>query len=177
MVRRIPGGFHHIRYGTICIGFELIYSTRKTLGISVLPDRAVVVNAPEGTALERITETVQRRAGWIVKQHRHFESLERPYSPAREYVSGEAYRFLGRQIRLKVVESSVSRITRSRTVLTVENPTPQDRATVGQQVEHWFDAQAARVFAQRLEGCYLRIAYWGLPKPKTRRSSHESALG
>lgn len=165
MARLIPGGIHHIQYGTTPIEFEVIYSARKTLAISVFPDRAVIVKAPEGAPFERIEESVQRRAGWILKQRRHFEVLDRPSSPPREYVSGEAYRFLGRQLRLRVLESSINRVTRSRNILTIETHQPTDRAVVGQQVEGWFTAQAGRIFAERLEACYARIAHWGLPMP------------
>ncbi|MDZ4765926.1 MAG: YgjP-like metallopeptidase domain-containing protein, partial [Chloroflexota bacterium] len=74
MKRLVPGGFHHIRYGTTSIEFEVVYSARKTLAISVFPDRAVMVKAPEGAPFAHIEETVQRRAGWILKQRRTFEA-------------------------------------------------------------------------------------------------------
>jgi predicted metal-dependent hydrolase len=166
MRRQIPGGIHQIQYGTTCIEYEVVYSARKTLAVSVMPDGAVVVNAPEGVPNLRIAETVERRAGWILKQQRHFKTLERPQSPRREYVSGEAYRFLGRQLRLKVIESSVARVRRSRTILTVETSEPTNHLTVGQQVENWFDAHAARIFTERLEVCFSRVAHWGCPIPK-----------
>jgi hypothetical protein len=165
MVRQTPGGIHRLRYGTTEITFEVVYSARKTLAISVFPDSAVIVKAPEGTTLDTISESVQRRAGWIMAQRRHFDRLKRPLSPGREYVSGEAYRYLGRQLRLKVVESGVARVTRSRSTLMVEVLDPQDTHTVGQMVEAWFDVQAMRIFAERLDLCYKRIAHWELPKP------------
>jgi len=165
MARLIPGGIHRIEYGTISIQFEVVYSARKTLSISVFPDLAVMVKAPEGVAFDQIAETVERRANWILKQRRHFEALERPSSPPREYVSGEAYRFLGRQLRLRVLESTIDRVTRSRNILTIETHKPTDRAVVGQQVEGWFTAQAGRIFAERLKACYARIAHWDLPMP------------
>lgn len=165
MIRLIPGGIHHVQYGTTPIEFEVVYSARKTLAISVFPDRAVMVKAPEGAPFEQIEESVHRRAGWILKQRRHFEALERPLSPPREYVSGEAYRFLSHQLRLRVIESSIVRVTRSRYILTVETYKTEDRIAIGQQVEGWFTAQAERVFAERMEACYARVVHWGLSMP------------
>ena len=157
---------HRLAYGTSTIDYEVVYSARTTLAISVYPDGSVLVKAPEGAPFGSIEETVQRRAGWILKQRRHFETLERPFTPRREYVSGEAYRFLGRQCRLKVVESPVERVIRSRDTLTVETRTPQDRTQVGEQVERWFVHQTERVFAERLEACCLRITHWLVEKPR-----------
>jgi hypothetical protein len=166
MRRQIPGGIHRLAYGKSTIDYEVVYSARRTLAISVYPDGSVLVKAPEGAFFGSIEETVQRRAGWILKQRRRFEGLERPYTPHREYVSGEAYCFLGRQCRLKVVESQVERVVRSRGMLTVETRTPQDGAHVGELVERWFAHQAERVFTQRLEACSLRITHWLVEKPR-----------
>ena len=164
--RQTPGGFHQIQYGTTTIEFEIIYSDRKTLAVTVLPDGDVVVNSPKGIEIARIAETVTKRAGWILKQRRHFETLERPQSLPRAYVSGEAYRFLGTQLRLKVVESSVARVTRSLALLRVETPFPNDPHVVGHSVENWFDAQAARVFSERLHVCFSRVEHWGMAVPR-----------
>lgn len=164
--RQIPGGFHQIQYGTTAIEFEIIYSDRKTLAVTVLPDGDVIVKSPNSIEVTRIAETVTRRASWILKQRRHFETLKRPQSPPRAYVSGEAYRFLGSQLRLKVVESSVTRVVRSRTQLRVETPFPNDPYTVGNTVESWFDEQAARVFSERLHACFSRIEHWGMAAPR-----------
>jgi len=68
-------------------------------------------------------------------------------------------------MRLRVVESSVGRVTRSRSLLTVETQMPDNRATVRQQMEAWFTAQARRMFAEHLKACYAGIAHWGLPMP------------
>jgi len=100
--------------------------------------------------------------GWRV----HFDRLARPHRLRREYVSGEAYRFLGRQCRLKVIESSIERVTRSRSLLMVETRTPQDPVHTGDLVEGWFAHQAERIFATRLDTCLLRLTHWTLDKPK-----------
>lgn len=166
MRRQIPGGIHHIQYGTSTIDYEILYSARTTLAISVFPDQSVLVKAPEGAQFQQIEASVLRRANWILKQRRHFDRLARPHRLRREYVSGEAYRFLGRQCRLKVIESSIERVTRSRSLLMVETRTPQDPVHTGDLVEGWFAHQAERIFATRLETCLLRLAHWTLDKPK-----------
>ena len=91
-----------ILYGTKRINFTLTYSSRKTLGIAVMPDSSVLVKAPFNTALEKIKNKVFSRARWIVKQQDYFGSYYTKKSP-RKYISGETHLYLGKQYRLKVI--------------------------------------------------------------------------
>ncbi|MDX1990806.1 MAG: YgjP-like metallopeptidase domain-containing protein [bacterium] len=168
MGRQIPGGVHQVQFGTSPIPFEVIYTSRQTLAISVYPDGTVVVKAPTSTPLEIMEEAVVRRGAWILKQQRQFKMLERPAVPPRTYVSGETHRFLGRQYRLKVVESTIVRVIRSRNDLRVEIPIPTDTFAVQQQLDAWFLAQAERIFAERLTHCFARVAHWDVEKPVLR---------
>ena len=51
-----------IKYGSQIIEFELRYSDRKTLGITVNPDLSVLVKAPIGASKEKIFEKVEVEA-------------------------------------------------------------------------------------------------------------------
>ena len=92
-----------IAWGTIEIPYQINFSKRKTLGISVHPDLSVVVKAPVGTNPEVIRRFITRRGGWIQKSWKVFEQYL-PKQPPRRYISGETHRYLGRQYRLKVVQ-------------------------------------------------------------------------
>src|SRR5690625_6295013 len=81
-----------IRYGKQKIEFDLIYMDRKTLGITVHPDRSVEVKAPADASREKIFQKVRSRASWIVDQRRYFASFEprrRPflYKRSEEHTS------------------------------------------------------------------------------------------
>lgn len=93
-----------IKYGSEEIVFTLRFRERKTLGITVHPDRSTEVNAPIGSTLEKIENKVRKRASWILKQQDHFLSFE-PRNTARKYVSGESHYYLGRQYQLLVINS------------------------------------------------------------------------
>lgn len=94
---------HFVEYGSTKIEFELAFADRKTLGITVHPDRRVVVTAPLDSELQKIREKVRKRAAWITKQQRFFLGFE-PKTPPRRFVSGESHFYLGRQYRLKIIE-------------------------------------------------------------------------
>jgi len=94
----------HIQFGSKKIDFQLEYSNRKSLGISVNPNLKVLVKAPLGGSTDKIKEIVRRKAPWIIKQQSFFLGFH-PKSPAKKFVSGETHLYLGRQYKLKVIKS------------------------------------------------------------------------
>jgi len=90
-----------IQFGSRTINFQLLYSSRKTLGITVKPDLGVIVNAPLSTPIEKIKEKLLKKAPWIIKQQSFFLAFL-PKTPKRQYRNGETYLYLGRQYRLQI---------------------------------------------------------------------------
>ena len=90
-----------IQFGSRTIDFRLEYSERKSLGITVTPEMAVLVKAPNDTSIEKVKEKIRKKAPWIIKQQSFFLSFQ-PKTPQRKYISGETHLYLGRQYRLKV---------------------------------------------------------------------------
>lgn len=91
-----------VEFGSKTIVYKVGYSARKTLGITVTPEMAVRVTAPQGTSPETIREKVTKRAPWIIKQQSFFQTFQ-PRTPQRKYVSGETHLYLGRQYRLQII--------------------------------------------------------------------------
>ena len=100
MVYTPPAHLHSYQYGNTCIRYTIVSSERKHLRISVHPDRSIEVRCPEGISNEEVTETVKRRAAWIIDQLDFFLSFEPRYT-LKQYVPGETHRYLGRQYRLR----------------------------------------------------------------------------
>jgi predicted metal-dependent hydrolase len=96
-------------YGKKEIGYELQFSERKTLGITVYPDMNVVVNAPVNVSREKVQEEVKSKARWILKQLRTFEKYQ-PLSKPKDFVSGETHLYLGRQYLLKVEKAADNQV-------------------------------------------------------------------
>lgn len=165
-----------IQYGTTTIQYDLQFAARKTLGIDVNPDLSVTVTAPQGSSPAEVAARVQKRGAWILRQQREFE-LYLPLVPPRQYVSGETHRYLGKQYRLKVVgdEEEQVRLTRGR--LFVHTPEPQDRERVQHQLTEWYRGHAQRIFAERLDACYPRVAKFGIAYPTLEVRQMEKRWG
>ena len=61
-----------LTFGSKTIEYQVIFSDRTTLGITVDPEMEVLVKAPAGTNLEKIAEKVRKKAPWILKQQNYF---------------------------------------------------------------------------------------------------------
>lgn len=102
----MPSERSTVAFGSSSIDFEIRRSNRRaTVSIAVEPAGEVVVTAPADTGVARIEGIVRAKATWILARRRQRDELA-PLPRAREFVSGETFRYLGRQYRLKVEPSS-----------------------------------------------------------------------
>lgn len=90
-----------IQFGSKQIDFNVVYSERKTLGITVNSDMDVLVKAPVDSSIQKIKEKILKKAPWIIKQQSYFLSFH-PKTTKRKYISGETHLYLGRQYLLKI---------------------------------------------------------------------------
>jgi predicted metal-dependent hydrolase len=91
-----------IHFGSKEIRFQIAYSDRKTLGITVTPEMDVLVKAPIDSSMDKINELVHKKAPWIIKQQSFFLGFY-PKSTTRKYVGGETHLYLGRQYQLQII--------------------------------------------------------------------------
>jgi predicted metal-dependent hydrolase len=98
-----------IKYGSKEIVFQLEFSNRKSLGITVTPELEVLVKAPIDTPIEKIREKLKKKSPWIIRQQSFFLSFQ-PKLTERKYISGETHLYLGRQYRLKIEIGSIESI-------------------------------------------------------------------
>ena len=152
-------------YGTIPVAYTLTYESRRTLAVHVRPDLCVSVVAPEGTTLEEIEARLRKRARWILKRQRQYETYL-PHLPPRQYVSGETHRYLGRQYRLKVEGGAAEGVTLGRSYLTIGVHDNSDTDRVRELLHAWYRERAEEVFAQRLEACHPKVAHLSIPFPR-----------
>jgi predicted metal-dependent hydrolase len=86
--------------------FSLRRSTkRKSIGITVERDGSLTLAAPQECPLPEVEAFARDKQFWIYTKLAEKNLLFRP-PPPREYVSGEAFHYLGRTYRLKLVNSS-----------------------------------------------------------------------
>ncbi|KAA2215752.1 M48 family metallopeptidase [Maribacter flavus] len=132
-----------LQFGSEEIEYQLTFVARKTLGITVQPNRHVLVKAPLGSSMNKIQSKIRKKAPWILKQKDHFLSFE-PRTPERRYVSGETHLYLGRQFQLKIItDTTVEKVKYTGRFIEVNT---RDRSKVEQLLLDWYHHKAENWF-------------------------------
>lgn len=164
-----------IQYGTTYIPFDIERSERRaTVALAVHGGR-LVVTAPARATVARLEAVVRSRALWVKQQLRAPHAAE-PAATAREFVSGETVRYLGRQYRLRVVTATPgARVHMDRGWLVVPIAGPARRTTapltghaatapeVRAALAAWLRARAEARLPERVAAWARRL---GMPPPR-----------
>lgn len=90
------------------IKYDLIYSDRKTIGISVERDKNIVVRAPEKVTEKEIEKFIERKKYWIYTKLKHPQKYQK--SSKKEFISGASILYLGKHYKLDVVKDRLDGI-------------------------------------------------------------------
>lgn len=123
-----------IQFGSKQIDFQIEYSDRKTLGITVTPNMDVLVKAPIDSTISKIEEKLKKKAPWIIKQQSFFLAYY-PKTTERKYISGETHLYLGKQYILKVEENDLESVKLKGKFIEVKT---KDKLRVKQAVNTWY---------------------------------------
>lgn len=142
-----------VQFGSRLIPFNLEYSKRKSLGITVTPEMKVLIKAPDGTTLEKIKEKVRHRAPWIIKQQGFFLSFH-PKTPERRFVSGESHLYMGRQYRLKIKSGKTESVKIKGGFIEV---TSNDKSKVKRLMKEWYLENSKVKFKKLAQSLIIRF--------------------
>jgi predicted metal-dependent hydrolase len=84
--------------------FKVVYSGRRTIGISVLPDTSVVVRVPYLTSPKTISRIVNNKYGWVLKHRDNYRKLNNSLL-RKSYTTGEVHLFRGNESILRIEKS------------------------------------------------------------------------
>ena len=152
----------HIRYGATIIDYDIEFAQRKTLSICVNPDSSVCLKAPIDATLEQIQQKVHKRASWILKQKRFFESFGTS-TTKRQYISGESHLYLGRQYMLRVKESNVNAVHYQNNIIEIECRHKKD---AGILLQTWYRQRANVKFQEYAQSIIEQFSIYGV-KPQS----------
>lgn len=153
-----------IQYGNRKIDFQIKRSNRrKTVGIKIDPRAGVVIYSPQSLGMDKIKDVVRKRAQWIIDKQEVIKKHSQLVS-VKDFVSGEAFPYLGRQYRLKVIKSASEKQERcklkngrfmveiNRRLNGKKTKENVRKALIGWYVEHAVDKipERVRIYARRI---------------------------
>jgi predicted metal-dependent hydrolase len=135
------------------------------VSIAIVPEDGIVVTAPIRSTRARLDELVLQKGPWILQRLKRRSDLPPPL-PKREFVSGETYKYLGRQYRLKTTASGEGgqvKLHGPEIRLTSANSGRQDSKAAHRQLVDWYKQRAREYLPRRAE---LWAKKLGLDMPK-----------
>jgi len=117
--------------------------------------------------ISEIERILISKADWVQRHQQRIQSRPPGVDAPRQYISGETFRYLGRDITLQVEESPRERIWLHDDRLIARLRHPSDSAHTEAIVEGWFDNEAKRCFKERFPVCVEHArAVINIPQPK-----------
>jgi len=147
-----------ILYGATVIKYDIEFVQRKTLSICVNPDGSVFLKAPVAATLETIRKKVHKRANWILRQKRFFESFSTP-TVKRQYISGESHLYLGRQYMLRVKEGNANAVHYQNNIIEIECRHKKD---AGVLLQTWYRQRANIKFQEYAKPIIEQFSVYGV---------------
>ncbi|WP_029452423.1 M48 family metallopeptidase [Clostridium algidicarnis] len=125
------------------IEYEIIYSKRKTMEISIKPPDKITVRVPMRLPKYKIIERLTEKGDWILKHLNNFKAID--YKPInREFINGEKLLYLGREYNLIIYEDYLRKkpevyIEEGHIVVRLKE---NNKADVEKSLELWYRKEA-----------------------------------
>jgi predicted metal-dependent hydrolase len=133
------------------IEYRIIYSGRRSIGISIGPASGVVVRAPYRTSIKTIENLVEAKRRWI---KRHLENYRSSINinNIKAYDDGSVTLLSGKEYRIRLIESGKYFIRPgSDNSIEIGLKTISEKGIVGPMLEKWYKSIAVAPFRTKFE--------------------------
>lgn len=159
---------HTVNYGDRKINFELQRKNVKNINLNIRPDASIMVSANEAVPIDVIEDFVRGKGSWICKHVDYFKEFQQNKKSKKEYVSGESFRYLGRQYRLRVRESEVETVKYFRGFIYLYVKKTEDYNRKEKLMNDWMYGKADLHFEESLDRMYKLVKGYDIPNPIIR---------
>lgn len=150
-------------FGSYVYEYDLRHEDRKTLSLTVNPDLSLVVKCPDHATDERIEHFLKKKWLWLQKQINYFNKFKRK-KYHKEYVSGESFRYLGKQYMLQVKEDGENKVVLSKGKLVLHSAMYTSDVKYNRLlVKRWYTQKTRLVFNERFEEVLNNFDYQKKP--------------
>ena len=168
---------YFVQYGGRTIEFELERKNVKNINLNVKPDMKVVVSANPKVPIDYLLKFVRAKAPWIIKNVGYFKAVQPEHTTVKDYVSGESFKYLGKQYRLRVEESDTESVKYFQGFIELKVKNRRDREHKEKLINEWFRVKASLNFSESLNRVYPLVEKYGIDLPKIRIRTMKARWG
>jgi len=137
----------------------------KNITLRVKPTLEVILTAPLLTTDEHIEYILKKREDWINKKLEFFKENYKPQT--KEFVSGESFAYLGKNYRLKVIQSDNECVKLQRGYIQIFIKDKSNLEKKKRLLDDWYHSKAKSYFQKVIEK-YLPIVNVDIQNVKIR---------
>lgn len=134
----------------------------KTIKYKVYPDITIKVIVPETMSIDEIQIRIDKRKTWIRKSIEFYN--QNKITTFSEFKSGSTIKYLGKQYRLKLIQSEVEKIKLVGKYL-VLNVRIKEQKRIETLIEEWYKEHATQYFNRIILKCLEKLKKYGIDTP------------
>ena len=160
-----------INIGNISITYELIRKNVKNINLHVKADGRILITANNRVSKKYIEEFIIRKADWIDKARKRFESREMSYNGDFKPQDGENIRLLGKDYTVSIRHSDKKAIEIGDNFIVIYTKYTDEERKIKTLWDRWYAAFIKEVFHQVVIDLYPKFRVYQIEMPiiKTRK--------
>lgn len=140
------------------INYKIVYSARRSIGITIGPDSGVIVRAPYGTSMKTIERLVLSKSGWI-ERHLENQSAIIRINQSRDFRDGESHYFGGKKYSLRIVQADTSYVKHYEDIIEIGVKRIDEKEKIKTLLERWYKKMAEELFRTILQDLLSRFSH------------------
>ncbi len=165
-----------VRIGDRSITYELIRKKVKNINLHVKADGRIIVSANNRVSKKYIEEFILRKAGWIEKNLKRFESLEMGYQDF-EPEEGKSIKLLGNEYPVYIIASRENRIEIDNNCLSIYTRYPENKEEIRRLWDKWYRAFIKDIFYQAVKELHPKFLPYQVAMPVLKIRKMKSRWG
>ncbi len=150
------------------IQYDLIRKNVKNINLRIKSDRSIFVSANATVPQEVIDEFLISKANYILKALAYYEDLARYAPQPKQYVDGESFKVLGRELRLKVLSGTKNSISCDEAYITLIVKDVDDVQLKKKLTDKWLHSICIDNVKSVCESIYPKFQKYGISYPEIR---------
>ncbi|WP_348658515.1 YgjP family zinc-dependent metalloprotease [Heyndrickxia faecalis] len=168
---------HQIEYANKIIDFVVKRKKVKNVNLNIKPDMTIEVTANDRVPLDFICDFVKTKGAWILKNVKTFQDVQPYRQSEREYVSGETFKYLGKQYRLRVIQEDEEKVKYFRGFIYLYVKDTENVNRKAKLIDEWYREKAQKTFHESLAKMFPLVQKYGVDKPNMDLRSMKARWG
>jgi len=158
---------HEIKLGkSKSIEFELVRKNVKHINLTIRPDFSITVSVKPSIPIDTIYQYLNSKSNWIIQRLGKFSKTKTENIVEHEYVSGETFKYLGKQYCLILeLTTSMERVVLTERYIKLFVKNRDKKTTKVRLIDEWYRNKAKQVFLESLDRMHKMFENETMLKP------------